>query len=79
MLRDQKPMTDEGLERALRGKATPEQWYELIKSMVFFWPTTKRFRTMLSARAYENLKHDVLVVDVRELVRLEGSNIRLSR
>ena len=79
MLRDQKPMTDEGLKRALGGKADPWQWYELINSIVFFWPTKKRLKTMLLASAYQNLRHDVLVVDTRDLVRLEAPNIRLSR
>ena len=79
VLRDQKPMTDEGLERALGGKAAPWQWYELVNSMVFFWPTKKRLGTMLSAPAYATVTHDVLVIDARELVRLEAPNIRLSR
>ena len=61
------------------GRLTLSKWYELLNSMVFFWPTKKRLETMLSASAYRNLKHDVLVVDARELVRLEAPNIRLSR
>ena len=79
MLRDQKPMTDEGLVRALRGTAEPWQWYELINSMVFFWPTKKRLKTMITAAAYKEVKHDVLVVDCETLVRLEEPKIRLSR
>ena len=35
-LRDQKPLSDKGLVRALQGCATPGQWYDLINSMVFF-------------------------------------------
>ena len=79
VLRDQKPLTDSGLRRALNGTAEPSQWYDLINSMVFFWPTKKRLNTMLSARAYERVQHDVLVVDTRQLVQLEAQNIRLSR
>ena len=79
VLRDQKPMTDEGLRRALPDSVEPWQWYELINSMVFFWPTKARLKTMISASAYRNVKHDVLVVDCETLVRLEESNIRLSR
>ena len=79
VLRDQKPMTDKGLEKALGGKVEPWRWYELVNSMVFFWPTKKRLKTMLSAKAYEDVSHDVLVVDTRKLVQLECSNIRLSR
>ena len=78
VLRDQKPMTDAGLRRALDGSAEPWQWYDLISSMVFFWPTTARLRTMLTASAYDGVAHDVLVVDARALVGLERDNIRVS-
>ena len=79
VLRDQKPMTDEGLVRALRGTAEPWQWYDLINSMVFLWPTKARLETMITATAYKEVKHDVLVVDCETLVRLEEPNIRVSR
>ena len=79
VLRDQKPMTDEGLRRALPESVEPWQWYELINSMVFFWPTLARLRTMITAGAYEGLSHDVLVVDTRTLMGMEEPNIRLSR
>ena len=79
VLRDQKPMTDEGLRRALPDSVEPWQWYELINSMVFFWPTRARLRTMISASAYKAVEHDVLVVDTRTLLRLEEADIRLSR
>ena len=79
VLRDQKPLTDQGLKRALRGSGEPWQWYKLINSMVFFWPTKDRLRTMISASAYGKVEHDVLVVDTKKLVRLEGQNIRISQ
>ena len=78
VLRDQKPLTDAGLRRALRGSAEPWQWYDLINSMVFFWPTKARLRTMITAPAYEGVAHDVLVVDAKALVGLEQDNIRIS-
>ena len=78
VLRDQKPMTDNGLRRALHGKAKPWQWYELINSMVFFWPTKDRLRTMIRALAYAEVCHDVLVIDTRKLVEMESENMRLS-
>ena len=79
VLRDQKPLTDGGLRKALPASVEPWQWYDLINSMVFFWPTKARLRTMISASAYKRVKHDVLVVDTKTLVRLEQLNIRLSR
>ena len=79
VLRDQKPLTDGGIRRALGGEAEPWQWYNLINSMVFFWPTKKRLETLISAAAYEGMSHDVLIVDSKALVRLEAANVRLSR
>lgn len=79
VLRDQKPLTDAGLRRALPDSVEPWMWYDLINSMVFFWPTRKRLKTMISASAYREVEHDVLLIDTETLVRLEESNIRLSR
>ena len=79
VLRDQKPLTDAGLRRALPDSVEPWQWYDLINSMAFFWPTKKRLKTMISASAYREVEHDVLLIDTETLVRLEESNIRLSR
>ena len=79
VLRDQKPMTDGGLRRALPDTVEPWQWYDLINTMVFFWPTKERLNTMITASAYKQVKHDVLVVHSETLVRLEEPNIRLSR
>ncbi len=77
VLRDQKPMTDEGLKEALVPKTVePAQWYKLVNSMVFFWPNKGRFERML--KKYDNTEHDVLVVCTKRLVDLVESDIRLS-
>src|SRR5438445_4566198 len=41
VIRDQKPMDDSGLRRALRDM-TPEEWYRLLNSKVFFWLCEER-------------------------------------
>ncbi len=79
VVRDQKPMSDEGLQRALEGSTEPWEWYQLLNSMVFFWPTRSRLETMLGARAYKDIRHDVLVIDTKKLVDMECKSIRLSR
>ncbi len=76
-VRDQKPMSDKGVCTAL-GVNDPRPWYELLNSMVFFWPTKERLRTMMSAKAYIGMKHDLLVVDAEKLVDHHCDNIRLS-
>ena len=76
-IRDQKPMSEKALVRCLQQMA-PEEWYRLLNSMVFFWPTTERLKTMLDARAYRGKRHVVLTVDTIGLLRSAGDAIRLS-
>ncbi len=78
VIRDQKPMTDKGLVSALPDNMEPWQWYDLINSMVFFWPTEERLKTMICARAYSGIEHDVLIVNTEKLVHLVEGSIRLS-
>lgn len=78
VVRDQKPMSDRGVVKALGTSATPEEWYSLLNSMVFFWPTLSRLKTMLSARAYRKIKHDVLVVRTAPLIEAYRKRVRIS-
>ncbi|MFQ6591061.1 MULTISPECIES: DUF7002 family protein [Pseudomonas] len=63
VLRDQKPMPEDRLIRALTEGTTPRQWYELINGKVFFWAEEKRLHGLLGARDYRKLEHDVLTLD----------------
>lgn len=63
VLRDQKPMPEVRLLRALTDGTTPRQWYELINNKVFFWAEEERLHGLLGARDYRNLEHDVLTLD----------------
>lgn len=78
VVRDQKPMSDEGVRRALGANVHLADWYYLLNSMVFFWPTKKRLLTMMSARAYWGMRHDVLVVDTEKLLVGREGDIRIS-
>src|SRR4051812_8979900 len=42
VLRDQKPMPPSRLLTALHDGSTPESWYQLINSKVFFWADESR-------------------------------------
>jgi len=77
-IRDQKPMSDKGVCKAL-GVNDPGPWYTLLNSMVFLWPTVERLRTMMGARAYIGMRHDLLVVGTAKLVERHRDGIRLSR
>lgn len=66
VLRDQRPMPPDRLRHALPPALTPEQWYELINSKVFFWVSPERLGRLL--RSYRNAQHDVLRVDTASLL-----------
>ncbi len=77
-VRDQKPMSDGALQRCLQDSLTPANWYGLLNSKVFFWPTKKRLCTMLNARPYRADAHDVLIVDTAKLLQRHLSRVTLS-
>jgi len=68
VIRDQFPMDDSGLTRCLEGGLTPEDWYRLLNSKVFFWLTRERLLRLLNAGTYRDEEHDVLELDARALV-----------
>lgn len=78
VIRDQKPMDDKGLKRALSCSLTPTQWYRKLNGMVFFWLARKRVDTFLGARAYRDSKHILLTVDTAALLDKYDSRVLLS-
>lgn len=77
-LRDQKPMPPARLARALQDNISPEQWYKLINSKVFFWTSEIRLTRLLGARHYRNLEHDVLTIDSAPFITAYADRIWLS-
>ena len=77
VLRDQKPMPPQRLERALTDGTSPAEWYALINSKVFFWAQEHRLLTLLNARDYRHREHDVLTIASETLVREHAARIRL--
>jgi hypothetical protein len=47
---------------------TPQQWYKLINSRVFFWVKEERLHRLLTAAEYVDFEHDVLTVDTASLL-----------
>lgn len=68
VVRDQIPMSDGGLLKALPSRITPSDWYALLNAKVFFWLSIERLHTLTGARTYRDHEHDVLEVDTRSLV-----------
>jgi hypothetical protein len=78
VIRDNKPMDDRGLQRALPTGYAPTDWYHLLNRKVFFWFTRDRLIRLLTAGAYVNEDHDVLEIDARSLVKAHHNAINLS-
>jgi hypothetical protein len=68
VVRDQLPMTDEGLLRCLPKQITPSDWYKLLNQKTFFWLTKKRLIRLLNAGTYRDRAHDVLEVSTQGLL-----------
>ena len=77
VIRDQRPMPPDALKAVLEG-VTPHEWYELLNSKTFFWPTQERLRSLLNAQLYRKRAHDVIIVDTRALVERHQKDITLS-
>jgi|SRR5215207_2801642 len=75
-VRDQKPMPPSMLRRALTDM-TPENWLQLLNSMVFFSPTIDRLERLHSA--YNGVPALVLTLDTSSLVKSHLGDVRLSR
>jgi hypothetical protein len=78
VIRDQQPMDDKGLSRALEDGLTAKQWYRLLNRHVFFWLTESRLNTLLAARAYRGRRQTIITVRTAELLRVHGDLVRLS-
>jgi hypothetical protein len=76
VIRDQRPMPERALARALSGAMTPSEWYREINSRVFFWLTEFRLRKFLAA--YSADAHDVLFVDTKRLLQRCADRVQLS-
>ena len=68
VVRDQIPMSDAGLKKALPARLKPSDWYALLNSKVFFWLSLERLHKLTGAKTYREDEHDVLEVDTRSLV-----------
>ena len=77
VVRDQLPMDDKGLERCLLDELTPEAWYRLLNSKVFFWLTRDRVIRLLNAGTYRTQEHDVLELDSKALVAAHANRVWL--
>lgn len=77
-IRDQKPMSDAGLRRALAPGLSPRDWYRMLNSKVFFWTSVQRLHRLLCAQAYRDDEHDVLIIDTAQVMKAHIHRVRLA-
>lgn len=77
VVRDQIPMSDAGLRRALPDRLTPSDWYELLNAKAFFWLSEDRLHKLTNAKAYRDKEHDIVEVDTRSLINAHRESIWL--
>lgn len=77
VVRDQIPMSDAGLRRALPERLSPADWYELLNAKAFFWLSEDRLHKLTNAKAYRDQEHDVLEIDTRSLIEAHRDAIWL--
>lgn len=78
IVRDQKPMSDGGLQKCLQGGLKPEDWYRTLNAKCFFWLSRSRLRRLLDARAYRKHPQVVLTLDTAGIVAKYQDAILLS-
>jgi hypothetical protein len=78
ILRDQKPMDDRGLTRALRDGITPVEWYRLVNRHVFFWVDEGRVERLLGAQAYRDDRHALVISRTAGLFERHVQDVVLS-
>jgi hypothetical protein len=76
VIRDNKPLLENRLAGCLTDGLTPAEWYRILNSRVFFWPTVARLETLLAA--YRDSPQLVLVVHTDRLVAAHCDQITLS-
>ena len=68
-IRDQKPMPPNALAHCLTQGLTPEKWYEILNSKIFFWVSEKKALTFQNAYSKDNQPQVVLGFCTQSILR----------
>ena len=77
-MRDQKPMSRRGLERALDDGTRVSDWLRGLNAKVFFWVKRSRAEGLRQARARRRLPQTMIEVDTRALLARHAPRVRLA-
>lgn len=76
-LRDQLPLNELKLAKALQGGLVPRDWYRLLNRKAFFWGPESRLKILQGAREYEGSRQTIVVIDTAELIARHGDRTLL--
>lgn len=77
LLRDQIPLNEKKLAKALLDDLKPRDWYRVLNRKVFFWGPQTRLGTLRGARAYSDHRQTIIVIDTAQLVARHRDRILL--
>lgn len=78
VIRDQKAiMNDRRLEKALDGSIKTAEFHRLLNSMVFFWVSPDRLKTLREAAAYYHEPQLVLTLNTKRLLSVYAGQMKL--
>jgi hypothetical protein len=79
MLRDQQPISETKLAKALKDGLTPRDWYKLLNSKVFFWGPETRLKILQGARLYAAHRQTIIEIDTTRFLDRYADHVSLSR
>jgi hypothetical protein len=79
MLRDQQPINEGKLAKALRDGLTPRDWYRILNGRVFFWGPESRLRILQGAKLYESSRQTVIEIDTEQFLNRYAERVSLCR
>jgi hypothetical protein len=77
MLRDQQPMNEAKLKKALTGGLTPRDWYRFLNRKVFFWGPKSRLKILQGARLYEAHPQTIIEIDTARFLERYADRVSL--
>lgn len=77
LLRDQIPLNESKLAKALQDGLTPHDWYRILNRRAYFWGPASRLRILQGAREYSGQRQTIIVIDTKQLLARHGERICL--
>lgn len=77
LLRDQIPLNESKLAKALQDGLTPRDWYRILNRRAYFWGPASRLKILQGAREYSGQRQTIIVIDTERLLTRHGERICL--